>query len=86
MTGEGLEPSTNGLTYLIGFRRPPWSAALRSGVECLDYPTAIAGVPRLVSEAAAGDPPVACLLIAQSPRFSTLTIAVAGCVLVRRAL
>jgi hypothetical protein len=23
MTGEGLEPSTNGLTYLIGFHRPP---------------------------------------------------------------
>ena len=22
VTGEGLEPSTNGLTYLIGFRRP----------------------------------------------------------------
>jgi hypothetical protein len=22
MTGEGLEPSTNGLTYLIGFRQP----------------------------------------------------------------
>jgi hypothetical protein len=25
MTGEGLEPSTNGLTYLIGFHRPPCS-------------------------------------------------------------
>ncbi len=25
MTGEGLEPSTNGLTYLIGFHRPPES-------------------------------------------------------------
>jgi hypothetical protein len=24
MTGEGLEPSTNGLTCLIGFHRPPW--------------------------------------------------------------
>jgi hypothetical protein len=23
VTGEGLEPSTNGLTYLIGFHRPP---------------------------------------------------------------
>ena len=22
VTGEGLEPSTNGLTYLIGFHRP----------------------------------------------------------------
>jgi len=22
MTGEGLEPSTHGLTYLTGFRRP----------------------------------------------------------------
>jgi hypothetical protein len=24
MTGLGLEPRTNGLTYLIGFRRPPY--------------------------------------------------------------
>jgi len=23
VTGLGLEPRTNGLTYLIGFRRPP---------------------------------------------------------------
>jgi hypothetical protein len=71
MTGEGLEPSTNGLTYLIGFHRPPRSIVLGPlGVECLDYPTAIAGVPRLVSEAAPGAPPRACLLIAQSPPFS----------------
>ena len=40
------------------------------GVESLDYPIAIAGVPRLVSGAGADDPPVPCLLITQSPRFS----------------
>ena len=39
-------------------------------VERLDYTTAIAGVPRLVSEAGATDPMVPCLLIAQSPFFS----------------
>ena len=27
MTGVGLEPTTNGLTYLIGFRRPTRSLA-----------------------------------------------------------
>ena len=78
VTGEGLEPSTNGLTYLIGFHRPsrPRSAARllaarsRSRVEGLDYPFAIAGVPRLVSEAGAGQGPVPCLLITQSARFS----------------
>src|SRR5436305_9773320 len=67
MTGVGLEPTTNGLTYLFGFRRPPLSGR---GVERLDYPIAIAGVPRLVSEAGAGDPSVPCLLITQSPTFS----------------
>ena len=68
----GLEPTTNGLTYLIGFHRPPGPARGRAGpsVESLDYPIAIAGVPRLVSEAGAGDPPVPCLLITQSPAFS----------------
>jgi hypothetical protein len=71
VTGEGLEPSTNGLTYLIGFHRPRGHLArpfqlLRTGepgVESLDYPIAIAGVPRLVSEAEAGlryDRPLAC--------------------------
>ena len=60
MTGEGLEPSTNGLTYLIGFHRPPVPDRVASrgdsqhGVEGLDYPIAIAGVPRLVSGAGAG--------------------------------
>ena len=67
MTGVGLEPTTNGLTYLFGFRRPPLTGR---GVERLDYPIAIAGVPRLVSGAEAGGPPVPCLLIAQSPTFS----------------
>ena len=67
MTGVGLEPTTNGLTYLFGFRRPPLTGR---GVERLDYPIAIAGVPRLVSGAGAGDPPVPCLLITQSPAFS----------------
>ena len=84
VTGEGLEPSTNGLTYLIGFRRP--SRARPEGglrlVESLDYPIAIAGVPRLVSGAGAGDPPVPCLLITQSPPFRTVTLAVAGDVVV----
>jgi len=76
MTGEGLEPSTNGLTYLIGFHRPPRSRTRPHGqireqsVDGLDYLFAIAGVPRLVSEAGAGDPPVPCLLITQSPSFS----------------
>jgi hypothetical protein len=39
LTGEGLEPSTNGLTYLIGFHRPlellrlaSWSDTLRSSL------------------------------------------------------
>ena len=68
VTGEGLEPSTNGLTYLIGFRQP--SGATASDVESLDYPTAVAGVPRLVSGAGAADPTVPCLLITQSPAFS----------------
>ena len=62
MTGVGLEPRTNGLTYLIGFHRPPGTESCRHkvtpGVEGLDYLFAIAGVPRLVSEAGAGDPPV----------------------------
>jgi len=40
------------------------------GVESLDYPTAVAGVPRLVSGAGTGDPPDPCLLITQSPAFS----------------
>ena len=75
MTGVGLEPSTNGLTCLIGFHRPPgldlvlWPD-LSPGVDGLDYLFAVAGVPRLVSGAGAGDPPVPCLLIAQSPGFS----------------
>src|SRR4051794_20846672 len=62
MTGEGLEPSTNGLTYLIGSHRPRWPACGfpegNSGpcVESLDYLFAVAGVPRLVSEAGANDP------------------------------
>src|SRR3954471_17602324 len=67
VTGVGLEPTTNGLTYLIGSRRPPLTGR---GVERLDYPIAIAGVPRLVSGAGADDPSVPCLLIAQSPTFS----------------
>ncbi len=36
-------------------------------VDGLDYLFAIAGVPRLVSEAGAGDPPAPCLLMTQSP-------------------
>ena len=56
------------------------------GVEGLDYPTAIAGVPRLVSGAGTGDPPPPCLLITQSLAFSTVTLAVAGDVVVSRAL
>src|SRR3982751_5201810 len=79
MTGLGLEPRTNGLTYLIGLRRPP---LLGRGVERLDYPIAVAGVPRLVSGAGAGDPPVPCLLMTQSPPFRTVTLAVAGDVVV----
>jgi hypothetical protein len=39
-------------------------------VESLDYPFAIAGVPRLVSGAEAGSAPVPCLLITQSAGFS----------------
>ncbi len=76
MTGEGLEPSTNGLTYLIGFHRPPCPRVRphgrirEQGVDGLDYLFAIAGVPRLVSGAGAGDPLVPCLLITQSPCFS----------------
>lgn len=56
-------------------------------VEGLDYPTAIAGVPRLVSEAGADDPPDPLgLLITQSPAFSTITLAVTGDVVVSGAL
>ena len=40
--------------------------------ESLDYPFAIAGVPRLVSGAGAGSAPVPCLLITQSAGFSNL--------------
>ncbi|WP_165249797.1 tyrosine-type recombinase/integrase [Paludisphaera soli] len=43
----------------------PWGR-----LDGLDYLFAVAGVPRLVSEAEAGDPPAPCLLMAQSPRFS----------------
>ena len=89
MTGVGLEPTTNGLTYLIGFHRPPGSRGRffgrnesRGDVESLDYLFAIAGVPRLVSGAGAGDPPVPCLLIAQFRSFPTITLAVAGHVVV----
>jgi hypothetical protein len=39
-------------------------------VASLDYPIAVAGVPRLVSEAGTGDPPDPCLLMTQSPAFS----------------
>ena len=74
MTGEGLEPSTNGLTYLIGSRRPPKptgaEALIDPRVEGLDYITAITGVPRIVSEAETGDPPAPCLLMTQSSGFS----------------
>ena len=74
MTGEGLEPSTNGLTYLIGSHRPPdpteAEAPMSPRVEGLDYITAITGVPRVVSEAGTGDPPTPCLLITQSSGFS----------------
>src|SRR3954454_21636007 len=70
MTGLGLKPRTNGLTYLIGFRRPPVLVGAIRGVERLDYPFAVAGVPRLVSGAGTGDPPDPCLLITQSPAFS----------------
>jgi hypothetical protein len=55
MTGEGLEPSTHGLTYLTGFRRPETIPGEirrnRFTVECLDYLITVSGVPRLVSEA-----------------------------------
>lgn len=55
MTGEGLEPSTHGLTYLTGFRRPETIPGERRRnrftVECLDYLITVSGVPRLVSEA-----------------------------------
>lgn len=56
MTGEGLEPSTHGLTYLTGFHRP-WRtiqaeiSQIRFLVESLDYIITISGVSRLVSEA-----------------------------------
>ena len=86
VTGEGLEPSTNGLTYLIGFHDRPdhletcWADSSRKPclkgripwfrVGSLDYPFAIAGVPRLVSGAGAGSSPVPCLLITQSDGFS----------------
>ena len=69
MTGEGLEPSTNGLTYRIGFRRP--SVGRRPAeVDSLDSLIAVAGVPRRVSEAGTGAPPDPCLLITQSRAFS----------------
>src|SRR5208337_4879357 len=55
----------------------------KQGVDGLDYLFAIAGVPRLVSGAGAGDPLVPCLLITQSPAFQTLTPAVASHVVVR---
>jgi|GEM_PF-6335929 len=55
MTGEGLEPSTHGLTYLTDFRRPESIPSEirrnRFKVECLDYLITVSGVPRLVSEA-----------------------------------
>ena len=53
---------------------PPGVAGLAScvRVESLDYPFAIAGVPRLVSGAGAGSAPVPCLLITQSAGFSNL--------------
>ncbi len=76
VTGEGLEPSTNGLTYLIGFHRPPKSSRIRKSrprtrwFESLDYPFAIAGVPRLVSEAETDQGSDSCLLITQFTRFS----------------
>ncbi len=57
-----------------------------SGVESLDYPTAVAGVPRLVSGAGTGDPPPPCLLMTQSPAFSAVTLAVTGDVVVSGAL
>ena len=41
MTGEGLEPSTNGLTYLIGSHRPPGRTqiVLWPGVEVWTIPS-----------------------------------------------
>ncbi len=49
MTGLGLEPRTNGSTYLIGFHRPPEAFASEgmtpsSRVERLDNAIAISGV------------------------------------------
>ena len=82
----GLEPTTNGLTYLIGFHRPLGVKSTTLHVESLDYTTAVAGVPRLVSEAGTGAPPPPCLLITQSPAFSTVTLAVTGDVVVSGAL
>ena len=82
----GLEPTTNGLTYLIGFHRPLGVESTTLRVESLDYTTAVAGVPRLVSEAGTGAPPPPCLLITQSPAFSTVTLAVTGDVVVSGAL
>ncbi len=46
------------------------AAAVDPGVESLDYTFAIAGVPRLVSEAETDQGPASCLLITQSARFS----------------
>ena len=86
MTGVGLEPTTNGLTYLIGFHRPIGADCSAPHVESLDYPTAITGVPRLVSGAGTGVPPPPCLLNTQSPVFSTVTLAVTGDVVVSGAL
>jgi hypothetical protein len=89
LTGEGLEPSTNGLTYRIGFHRPLPTEEQCSDVERvagLDYPTTIAGAPRLVSEAGTGDPPPPCLLMTQSLAFLAVTFAVAGDVVASRAL
>ncbi len=47
MIGEGLEPSTHGLTCLTIFR---WPRKL-DRVDGLDYIITVSGVPRLVSEA-----------------------------------
>lgn len=54
----------------VPHRLSPTADFHEAGVESLDYLFALAGVPRIVSEAATGDPPPACLLMAQSPAFS----------------
>lgn len=88
VTGEGLEPSTNGLTYRIGFHRPPPYAFGGVG-RCCESGLSLRHRRRAASSLWSRDRRSAGPMPADYPiprLFGTVTLAVAGDVVVARAL